>query len=226
MPNPESGRSLRVLFCNYEYPPLGGGGSTASRYLANELALRGHQVEVVTTWFRGLPREEKEAGLHVRRLPALRSHPARCRPYQMASYSLLAASYLLFRGGPKADVIVSYHSIPSGLAGWPASLIYRTPHVVLFRGGDVPGFLPEVMKTYHARTLWLNRWIVYQSAAALANSDGLAEMAQRAFPKKNDRRSPQWRGCIFIPSSRIPRSQAGCSFSVAFCWKNGPAKGA
>ncbi len=175
-------RSLRILICNYEYPPIGGGGGTASQFLAKELLRLGHSVEVVTTAFRDTPRDFREGAYRVRRLPAPRHNASRCEPYEMASYAAMACAYLFFRGGPKPDALISFHSIPSGMAAWPLSILWRKPHVIMFCGGDVPGNVPDKTEKYHKRTKWLNRMIVRQAAARLANSNGLAALARSAFP--------------------------------------------
>jgi len=39
---------MRILFCNYEYPPLGGGGGVVMAALARQLARR-HEVTVLTS---------------------------------------------------------------------------------------------------------------------------------------------------------------------------------
>lgn len=177
-------RPLKFLFLNYEFPPIGGGSGTGSRYLARELVLLGHDVEVVTSWFRGLPRDYRQRSLRVRRLRTIRKMAGQCRPFEMISYVVVAFFYLFLRRAPKPDVIVSFHSIPSGMPAWPLSMLWRVPHIVLFRGGDVPGFLPQDLAKMHARTLWLNRLIVGQAKVSAANSDGLRRLAEKAFPEK------------------------------------------
>lgn len=177
-------RSRRILICNYEYPPLGGGGGTCSKFLARELVKRGHSVEIITSAFANLKREVRGRRFLLRRIPALRKRADQSNPKEMISYVASAVPRLLLKGGPSPDVVLSFHSIPSGLAAFPYSLIRRVPHIVLFRGGDVPGWLPGELDTMHRRTLWLNRLIVYQAAAALANSDGLRDLAQPSFPGK------------------------------------------
>jgi glycosyltransferase involved in cell wall biosynthesis len=172
------------LILNYEFPPIGGGGGTCSRYFARELARLGHEVEVVTSHWGKLPRVVKKGRFTLRRLRGLRRLPGQSNPVEMMAYVATAFPYLLLRGAPKPDVMISFHSIPSGMPAFPLSMLWGVPHIVLFRGGDVPGWLPGELQLYHRATLWLNRLIVYQSAEALANSDGLRNLAQKSFPKK------------------------------------------
>jgi len=177
-------RPIRFLFSNYEYPPIGGGGGTECKALARELLLAGHSVEVVTAAFGELARDFRRGGYRVRRLPCVRLRAGRCTPPEMLSWAAVAVPWLLARRDPRPDVILSFHSIPSGLTGFPVSEAWGIPHLVRFEGGDVPGWLPGDLARYHAMTLWLNRLIVNRSAFALANSDGLRDLAAKAFPDK------------------------------------------
>lgn len=155
-----------------------------SKFLAEELVRMGHEVEIVSTWFPGLPKDTREGNFRLRRLRALRGKLGQSNPIEMIAYVMVALPYLLFRRARRPDVIMSYHSIPSGLVGWPLSMLWRVPHIVQFHGGDVPGWLPGELSLYHKLTLWLNRLVVYQSAAAVGVSDGLRDLAQPSFPKK------------------------------------------
>ena len=40
---------MKILVVNYEYPPIGGGGGRVAAQVAEELAVRGHQVRVQTS---------------------------------------------------------------------------------------------------------------------------------------------------------------------------------
>jgi glycosyltransferase involved in cell wall biosynthesis len=59
---------VRILFCNYEYPPLGGGGGVINALLAEELAHR-HEVTVLTSRGLALPESDVENGVRVVRAP-------------------------------------------------------------------------------------------------------------------------------------------------------------
>ena len=57
---------------NYEFPPVGGGGGNVTRYISKNLAQGGHDVRVITSQFRDLPKYEKLDGFEVHRVPVLR----------------------------------------------------------------------------------------------------------------------------------------------------------
>ena len=55
---------MRILFCNYEYPPLGGGGGVINAHLAEELARR-HEVSVLTSGALGTEDRETRDGVEL-----------------------------------------------------------------------------------------------------------------------------------------------------------------
>ena len=59
---------MRILFCNYEYPPLGGGGGVVMAALARHLARR-HDVTVLTSRAGDLAPDEMDSGVRVVRVP-------------------------------------------------------------------------------------------------------------------------------------------------------------
>ena len=54
---------MQILFCNYEYPPIGGGGGVVMAAMAAELARRGHDITVLTSRAFGLPADSMEDGV-------------------------------------------------------------------------------------------------------------------------------------------------------------------
>jgi len=172
---------MRLLFLNYEFPPLGGGAATASRHLIREWTAMGVEVRVITSHFSGLPWREEQDGAVIHRLPVLRRRRDRGRIGEMALYmagASLLAPILAARWKP--DAALAFIGIPSGPVAWGLKLLTGVPYVVCLRGGDVPGFRCEGVDGFHRLLAPATRRIWGQAAAVTANSRGLADLA-RAF---------------------------------------------
>ena len=129
---------MRILFCNYEYPPLGGGGGVINKQIAEELAKR-HTVDVITSQGMDLPPVAVENGVTVYRVPVyFRSRQASANMPSMLAY--------LFSGTRKGmqlirdnsyDIINTHFVVPTGPVG--AWLAGRTaiPNVLSVHGGDL-----------------------------------------------------------------------------------------
>jgi glycosyltransferase involved in cell wall biosynthesis len=170
---------MRILIINSEFPPLGGGAGNASANLAREFAALDHQVLVVTCAFDSLPREEDWEGVKISRIPALRRRMDRSGAFEQAGFVLsgaFAASKVVRRWRP--DVILAFFGVPAGMVALWIRILYKLPYVVSMRGGDVPGFRPYDFATYHRIIAPLLRKVWRRSAALVANSRGLKELAQ------------------------------------------------
>ena len=62
---------MTYLLINYEFPPLGAGAATATKYLGAALSRRGNRVVVLTSAYKGLPPVSEEDGMTVIRLLTL-----------------------------------------------------------------------------------------------------------------------------------------------------------
>ncbi len=176
----------RILFINYEYPPVGGGGGNAMRHIAREMARRGHAPFVLTAVQGRLPPIDVADGVTVRRIPAFRQRVERSSIPEMLAF--MGASMFAAPGYARqwrVDAVIAFFTLPCGPT---ASLLKRTndlPTIVALRGGDVPGFDPLTMKTYHALTGGLIKWLWHDADAVIANSEGLAAMARAHDPKQD-----------------------------------------
>jgi len=129
---------VRILFVNYEYPPLGGGGGVFTHALATELAQR-HEVCVLTS-DRGLrPSRGLEEGVEVVRAPLLvrRAQVVASLPSLLAfvPIGILTGRRLLARR--KFDLVNTHFALPSGPVGRWIAARARVPHVLTLLGGDV-----------------------------------------------------------------------------------------
>jgi glycosyltransferase involved in cell wall biosynthesis len=129
--------AMRILFCNYEYPPLGGGGGVVMAALARQLARR-HEITVLTSHAAGLPRENDDHGVRILRVPVFfRRQLAVANFPSMLAYlpSGLLRGLSLGRAG--FDVINTHFVVPSGPLGHALSRWHNVPNVLSVHGGDL-----------------------------------------------------------------------------------------
>ena len=129
---------MRILFCNYEYPPLGGGGGVINAHLAEQLA-ENHEVTVLTSQALDLPEREDVNNVEVIRVPVVgRSEAAAASMVSMASYLPSGAWHgrsLLKRR--QFDVINTHFVVPTGPLGAHLASVGRIPNVLTVHGGDL-----------------------------------------------------------------------------------------
>ena len=173
---------MRVLMINYELPPIGGGGGKATLNLAANFVRRGHQVAVLTSHFRGLPRRETIQGARILRAPVLRRHADRCSPLELLSFTAagtLAGLWLAATFRP--HVVLAFFAFPSGPVALATRRLLGKPYVVSLRGSDVPR--PEIGSSALSPFLRLALRRVCGSASAVtAVSGGLRSAALAAAP--------------------------------------------
>lgn len=143
---------MRILFCNYEYPPLGGGGGVINAQLAEELA-RAHSVTVLTSRAMDLEGEEMVSGVRVIRAPVLgRSMTAAANMLSMATY--LPSGYVRGRKllrEKQFDVINTHFVLPTGPLGARLATFGKIPNVLTVHGGDL--FDPSKASSPHRHAL-------------------------------------------------------------------------
>lgn len=175
---------MRILIINSEYPPLGGGAGNASANLARALMDKDQEVAVLTVHFPGLPREETEEGVLIRRIRALRKHQDRSSPGEQISFILSGCLYALpLMRSWRPDLVIAFFGVPSGAVAWFIKLLFRLPYIVSLRGGDVPGFRPYDFATYHRLASPFIRRIWRGAQAVVANSIGLRDLAVAFDPQ-------------------------------------------
>ena len=155
---------MKILFCNYEYPPLGGGGGVVMGALARELARR-HEVTVLTSQALGLASTEVEGGVRIVRAPVYfrRQLAVANFPSMMAFLPSAALRGLALLRSSHFDVVNTHFVVPSGPVGQVLARIGRAPNVLSVHGGDL--FDPSKQSSPH-RHAWLRLPIRYMLNAA------------------------------------------------------------
>ena len=174
---------LRILMPNLEYPPLGGGAAPVTRGLARALVRRGHDVDVVTMGYRGLPAEESDHGVRLFRVPCLRSRLELSYVHELATYvwSGLRKMKLLARQ-EDYDLCHCHFLLPTGLIPYLLSRSPRfPPYVVTSHGSDIPGFNPDRFLTLHRFSPPMLRRILRKAAGLIVPSAAMERLIQQQF---------------------------------------------
>ena len=198
---PERGAAgWKILTLCCEYPPVGGGGATACQGLAEALARRGHEVDVVTAGMRGLPSFEQQNGVRIHRVGGIRRRPH----YSTAAEQLsqLIPTYrktMELVRGREFDLLHCHFVVPGGAVGYLVAQRTGLPYVVTAHGSDVPGYNPHRFRLLHRliRPLWLR--ILERSSALSTPSEFLKGLIA----------DHSGRGAAVIPNPFDPTPAAG-----------------
>jgi glycosyltransferase involved in cell wall biosynthesis len=178
---------VRILFCNYEYPPLGGGGGVVMAALARDLAKR-HEVTALTSRAGDLPAVADDAGVRVVRVPVLFRRQLDTANFpSMFAYLPAAAwrsrSLRLERG---CDVVNTHFVVPTGPVGQWIADRYRLPNVLSVHGGDL--YDPSKRMSPHNHG-WLRRPIrslLRRADAVVAQSNNTRDNVRKIFGVERD----------------------------------------
>ena len=161
---------------NYEFPPVGGGGSTVTYNLSKELVRQGIDVDVVTTGYNGLKRFEQIDGINIHRVPAIRSKKDICHTHEMFSYDI-SALYYVFKLMKKYDYDLNHtHFIlPTGLTSYLLKRMKKLPYIISSHGADVPEHNPGFSLQHK---LYKNFWhkIMKEAETVIAPSTGFKNL--------------------------------------------------
>ena len=178
---------MRILFCNYEYPPLGGGGGVVMAALARELAKR-HEVTALTSRASGLAAMADDAGVRIVRVPVLFRRQLDTANFpSMLTYLPAAAwrsrSLKLERG---FDVVNTHFVVPTGPVGQWIADWYRLPNVLSVHGGDLYDPSKKMSPHNHA---WLRRPIrslLRRADAVVAQSNNTRDNVRQIYGVERD----------------------------------------
>lgn len=179
---------LSVLLINHEYPPIGGGGAYYTKYLAEELSYRGHNVYLVTV---GTANESPVVKINNSlikiNIPLKRKSDKEIRSIEAFLFVIRAAFFLEeFIDKNKIDVIHSQFSLISGLA---VCLIknqvksHNIKFIVTCLGADI--FEPTRFRCARFIFNLLNKWIFKKADCITAPSEDMKTRILKLNKKLN-----------------------------------------
>lgn len=180
---------MKILFFNYEYPPLGGGAGVASSYLLREYAKNPDlEVDFITSSVDQNYNVIKVGeNITVHALPIGKN--AGNIHYQTKK-ELLKYSWKAFWFARKLckqkryDLTHSFFSVPCGFLSMLLKFEFKLPYVVSLRGSDVP-YYSERFTTLYKFITPIIRFIWNRAYFVIANSQGLRELALRTKANKD-----------------------------------------
>ena len=186
---------MKILFLNYEYPPLGGGAANATQYILREFShMPDVEVHLVTSGI-GTEYEKVHIGgkVWVHRLPIGKNGK---NIHSQSQKDLLVYAYRAWQFGSKLikeakkskspfERTIAFFGVPCGVIAMWFKWRFGIPYVVSLRGSDVPGYSEKYGGLLYA-LLKIPILLTWKCALAVVpNSRGLAELARKTSPKQS-----------------------------------------
>jgi glycosyltransferase involved in cell wall biosynthesis len=185
---------MKILFLNYEYPPLGGGAANATQYILREFSrMPDVEVHLVTSGV-GADYEKSHVGgnVWVHRLPIGKDGK---NIHSQSQKDLLTYAYHAWKFGSKLikearrsgvsfERTIAFFGVPCGVVALWFKWRFGIPYVVSLRGSDVPGYSEKYGGLMYAllKVPILMTWKC--ALAVVPNSQGLMELARKSDPKR------------------------------------------
>ncbi|MBI2439617.1 MAG: glycosyltransferase family 4 protein [Candidatus Moranbacteria bacterium] len=171
---------MKVLFLNYEYPPLGGGAGNATAYILREYAQRSDmEVHLVTSSCDEYQETSLSKNVKIFFVPIGKKGG---NLHHQSLWDILAYAWQGYRfadrllAQEKYDVIHAFFSVPCGYMAMCLGKKYHVPYLVSLRGADVPGYSERFTFIYFFLRALIRR-IWRKAAFVVANSSGLRTLA-------------------------------------------------
>jgi len=185
---------MRLLYLNYEYPPLGGGAANASRYLMETWRSQPDlSVDLVCASPDRTRVDEVSDRLRVHRLDIGK----RGSIHYQSQADLLRYAWAAWGYGRRLaseqryDGCLAFFGIPCGFVARKLGL----PYIVSLRGSDVPGYNPRFALLDTLLFRRMSRGIWRGARAVVANSAGLKSLALKTLPEQSIEVIPNGADC-------------------------------
>lgn len=180
-------KKLKVLMINYEFPPIGGGGGTTTRFLAKYMARLGVDVNILTSKPGKEDVVDHPEGYRLYYVGRTKNKLSGTHIPELVIFALTIIYYsktVLKQIQP--DLIHCFFTLPSGSCGLYCKKIYKIPYIISALGADVPGFNigDWRLDIYHTLTRFLSKAIWNNSSYIIANGNSLKETCKRFSPEQ------------------------------------------
>ncbi len=177
---------MKILFLNYEYPPLGGGAANATQYIFEEFSRFPEiEIELITSSIdKNYSQEKIRGNIVIHRLPIGKNSE---NLHYQSQKDLLIYSWKAFffcrrlLKKKKFDLSHSFFTVPCGFLSFLFWKKYHLPYIVSLRGADVPGYSERFSFLYKIITPLIKK-IWKESSFVIANSQGLKDLAKISAP--------------------------------------------
>ena len=179
---------MRILFFNYEYPPLGGGAANATAYLLREYKKNPElKVDLITSSIDdNFHKEKLGENIVIYKIPIGKNKNNLHFQSQKDLIVYTWKAYWLAKKMVKKNNYTLSHSffgIPCGFVSYLLKKQFKLPYIISLRGSDVPGYSDRFPLIYKLLTpliklIWENAQIV------VSNSIKLKELALHSNPKQ------------------------------------------
>jgi L-malate glycosyltransferase len=177
---------IRILFLNYEYPPLGGGAATASSNIMREFSkIPDLEVDLVTSSHdESFHLENLASSIKIHKLPIGKNQK---NLHFQSKKDLLVYSWKAYWYSKKLikknsyQLTHSFFSVPCGFLSLLFKWQYKIPYIISLRGADVPGYA-ERFSWLYTFLKPLIKFIWKKADAVVSNSEGLKDLALKSKP--------------------------------------------
>lgn len=174
---------MNLLLINNEFPPIGGGGSTVTKYAIRYLVQAGHTVTLVTSRYKDLPHKEIIDRATVIRIPAVRKFKDYSSMFELVTFGVSALLFCVgYARKNRIDFTFAFFAVPAGWVAWILRLLYGIPYGVYFGGSDIPNANPSRFKDIYPIITPLLKMIWKRASFRSVCSQELQSLGHKADP--------------------------------------------